>query len=75
MINPDAFSKAHYEGWLIPPIDGKYTLRIIENGIAYLYHEHFKLGLDAFSCYDTVAGNWRVAPGKYEIQVGAPSRD
>ncbi len=37
-IDPNAFSKAHYEGSLIPPMDGKYTLRMIVNGIAKLYH-------------------------------------
>ncbi|MBL4674800.1 MAG: glycoside hydrolase family 3 C-terminal domain-containing protein [Mucilaginibacter sp.] len=37
-ISPDAFAKAHYEGRLIPPMDGKYTLRIIVNGIARVYH-------------------------------------
>jgi beta-glucosidase len=37
-IDPNAFSRAHYEGRLIPPMDGKYTLRIIVSGIARLYH-------------------------------------
>ncbi|RZJ92205.1 MAG: hypothetical protein EOO20_02635, partial [Chryseobacterium sp.] len=37
-IDPTKFKKAHFEGSLIPPMDGKYTIRIIVNGIAYLYH-------------------------------------
>jgi beta-glucosidase len=37
-IDPKLFAKAHYEGKLIPPMDGKYTLRMIVNGIATLYH-------------------------------------
>jgi beta-glucosidase len=37
-IDPRVFKKAHYEGRLIPPMDGKYTLRLIVNGVARLYH-------------------------------------
>jgi beta-glucosidase len=36
---------------------------------------NFKLGPDAFAYYDAAAGEWRVDPGKYEIQVGISSRD
>jgi beta-glucosidase len=35
----------------------------------------FALGSRAFSYWDTAAGDWRVAPGCYEIGVGASSRD
>jgi len=37
-INPDVYSHAHYEGKLIPPMDGKYTLRIVVGGIVKLFH-------------------------------------
>ena len=30
---------------------------------------------NAFAFYDTDAGDWRTVPGKYEIRVGASSRD
>jgi beta-glucosidase len=36
-INPDSFSRAQFTGKLIPPMDGKYTIRIIVNGIVRLY--------------------------------------
>jgi len=37
-IKPNDFSEAHYEGKLIPPMDGKYTIRVIVDGIATVYH-------------------------------------
>ncbi|MDP9080773.1 MAG: glycoside hydrolase family 3 C-terminal domain-containing protein [Bacteroidota bacterium] len=35
----------------------------------------FQLGPDAFSYYSVKKGKWVVDPGKYEVQVGASSRD
>jgi beta-glucosidase len=35
----------------------------------------FVLGRDAFSYFSTASGNWRMQPGKFEIQVGDSSRD
>ena len=35
----------------------------------------FVLGRDAFSYFSTASGDWRVQPGKFEIQVGDSSRD
>jgi len=37
-IEPTHFSKATYTAKLIPPMDGKYTIRLIVNGIANMYH-------------------------------------
>lgn len=37
-IAPNAFSKAIYTAKIIPPIDGKYTIRMIVNGVANMYH-------------------------------------
>jgi beta-glucosidase len=37
-IKPDDFRKATYTAKLIPPMDGKYTIRLIVNGIANMYH-------------------------------------
>jgi beta-glucosidase len=37
-IDPGAFKKAIYTGQLIPPMDGKYTIRMIVNGVANMYH-------------------------------------
>lgn len=36
---------------------------------------HFTLGADAFATYDEDAGRVMVAPGTYEIQIGASSAD
>lgn len=41
-IEPNKFTKGHFEGKLIPPMDGKYTLRLIVNGVATLYHNAAK---------------------------------
>ena len=27
------------------------------------------------ACWDEVSGGWRIEPGRFEIQVGASSRD
>jgi len=35
----------------------------------------FHLGRDAFAYYDEASRDWRVAPGRYELRVGASSRD
>jgi beta-glucosidase len=35
----------------------------------------FTLGYRSFAYYDEDAGDWAVAPGEYEIRVGASSRD
>lgn len=37
-IDPNNFKKAIYTGQLIPPMDGKYTIRMVVNGIASMYH-------------------------------------
>lgn len=37
-IKPDSFKKAVYDAKLIPPMDGKYTLKLIVNGSANMYH-------------------------------------
>jgi beta-glucosidase len=37
-IAPNTFSKAIYTAKIIPPIDGKYTVRMIVNGVANMYH-------------------------------------
>jgi len=37
-IKPQDFTHAHFEGKLIPPMDGRYTLRLIADGIAKMYH-------------------------------------
>lgn len=36
-IEADDFTHARYEGQIIPPMDGKYTLRVIVDGVAHLY--------------------------------------
>lgn len=37
-IDPGAFRKAVYSAKIIPPMNGKYTIRMIVNGIANMYH-------------------------------------
>jgi len=37
-IDPNSFRKATYSAMLIPPMDGKYTIRMIVNGIGNMYH-------------------------------------
>ena len=37
-IKPQDFTRAHFEGKLIAPMDGRYTLRLTADGVAKMYH-------------------------------------
>jgi len=37
-IKPQDFTHAHFEGKLIAPMDGRYTLRLTADGVAKMYH-------------------------------------
>jgi beta-glucosidase len=68
-IAPDAFSHAHYEGKLIPPIDGKYTLRVVVGGIVRLYHGSSDGKLLA---YGDSRQTLRIASASVNLRKGEP---
>lgn len=73
-IKPDSFKKGVYHAKLIPPMNGKYTLKLIVGGIANMYHgglngEHLAFN-DSRQTLNTTYSSVMLKKGEpYEISI------